>query len=138
LPITFGDAPGHLHRLVGGLDATDELDELHAVGRVEKVHRDAPPRTIRRGGDLRRAHGRGVRREYRPRLAQLVEPSEEVELQVHLLQHRLYNEFRPEDRLLQIFGGREAVQGFLHLPLLEPTLLDGLSHLLLDAARRVF
>src|SRR3712207_6943114 len=56
--------------LVARLYAPNELDELHAVGRIKEVHGDAPIGPVRGGGDLRWAHGRGVRREDRLRLAQ--------------------------------------------------------------------
>src|SRR5215216_3383266 len=126
------DVACRLYRLVGGFQAPNELDELHLVCRIEKVHGDAAFGAVRRGGYLRRAHRRGVGGEHGALWAQLVEPAEDLQLQLHLLGDGLYNEVGLFHGLLEALGRGDALQASAHLTLVDPVPLDRLLHLFLD------
>ena len=105
-PATTGDLLdllGELHRgdqHVGrGLGAAHDLEQLHDVGRREEVQADHVLRPRGAGRDLVDVEVGGVGREDRARLGDLVEPAEDLLLDVHLLEHRLDDQVAVGERL---------------------------------------
>ena len=98
-------------RLVGGLEAAHDLDQLHLLDRVEEVHPAEAPRVAERGGQLGDAQRGRVRGEDGGWGRDRVETREQIELDRQLLRRGLDDELRVAGRLLERDRAARAAPG---------------------------
>ena len=98
-------------RLHGRLVRAEHLDAAHHQRRVEEVHVGDAVRAPGGVGELRRHDRRRVRGEDRVRRRELVEPGEDLPLDVQLLDGRLDHEVRGRRGGVEVRGEREPGEG---------------------------
>src|SRR5690606_1714226 len=124
----LADAFGQIHDrgddFIGSLRAAHVLQQLHDVGGAEEVHADHVLRPLGGRGDLVDAERGGVGGEDSARLADLVQPGEDLLLELHILEHRLNHQV---DLLEVVVGQRRPDQAHALLDLLhgDATALGG-------------
>ena len=109
--------------MLGALRAADDLDERHAVDRVEEVHADDVLGMLRVRGDVGDRDRRRVRGEDRARLLDAFELREDLPLDVDVLDDGLDHEVGAPEAA-PVGGGGDAGELPLHLPLRHPPRVD--------------
>ena len=120
LPDPVGERLDVLEDVVGGDDGPDHLDELLHRRGVEEVHADDSLGVARGDRDLGDGQRRGVRREDRVGRDDLVDPAEQLALEVQVLGHGLDDELAVGEVVEVRRERHPAVEGVVlllrHLP----------------------
>ncbi|MBC8070395.1 MAG: DUF3488 domain-containing protein, partial [Deltaproteobacteria bacterium] len=118
-------------RVLAGLLAAHDLQQLHHVGRAEEVHADHVLRALGERRDLVHVEGRGVGGEDRARLHHLVERLEHLLLDTQVLEHRLDHQVGVRD-LLVVERALDEPHALVELLLRELALLERVLVVLAD------
>ena len=106
-----------------GLGAADHLEQLHHVGRTEKVHADHILRTLRKGGNLVHIERGSVGRQNGARLHDFIEFLEDGFFDPHLFKDR-FNHQVGLTNVVVAQRGRQECHALIVLSLLEFAFFD--------------
>ena len=130
----LGDLNNLVNRLGGGVLAGDDFDQLHDGGRIEEMHADN--RMLHAVGNLGDRERGGVGAENHTGLAELVELSKDVLLDLHILSDGLEDKVNIGNRF-DLGGGSDAGIDLIGGSLLHLALGNSLVESLLHVAHRL-
>ncbi len=119
----FGEVRDEVGRLLGGVFAVDDLDEVHLHGRVEKVHPTELLWSVRDFGEFRDGEARGVGGENRAVGGSGVEFLVDILLDVHVLDDCLDDHVGVVDCFFHVDDGCDTLDSSVTLLLTDDILL---------------